>query len=54
MKWLYLYTAETTARFILCDYYHRAFDYNLDGRLDVLDLQLWINAFIEASRYYWY
>lgn len=53
MKWIYFYAVETTARLILCDYYHAAFDYNLDGRLDVLDLQLWINAWLTACQIYW-
>jgi hypothetical protein len=39
----------TTVRLILCDTYHAAFDANLDGVLDAVDLQLWVNAFLAAD-----
>ena len=50
-KYHYIGVIGTTARFILCDYYHAAFDANLDGVINVLDLQLWINCFLAASWY---
>ena len=47
-KWLWLGVIGTLTRFILCGYYHPAFDFNLDGILNVCDLQYAINALLVA------
>jgi hypothetical protein len=46
VKWNLYHQIETCARFILVDYYHPAWDWNLDGAVNVLDLQLMVNAFL--------
>ncbi|MFH1183852.1 MAG: hypothetical protein V1755_02290 [Chloroflexota bacterium] len=38
----------TICWFISVGYYHAAYDFNLDGRLDVVDLQFAVNMLLAA------
>lgn len=46
MKWSLFYHIETMARFILVSFYHPAWDWNFDGVVNVLDLQLAVNQLL--------
>jgi len=51
--WTWMNITETALRFILVGYYHAAYDMNLDGRLDILDIQLMINQILSAPGRWW-